>query len=488
MKLAPAQLDRACGAVLGSAIGDALGAPYEFDLAAVGPDGPQMIGGGIGNSAPGEWTDDTAMMWCILDVAATGADLRSEGALTQVAQRFRDWFDWRPPDMGNQTRTILAASGEHPTGATMTATSFDLHARTGHTAGNGSLMRTAPVALAYLDDVEGLAVTARRLGALTHYDVRAQESCVLWSLAIRHAILHAELNIRSGLSLLDSDGQSYWAERLDEAESSEPGRFNPNGWAVSALQAAWSAIVHTPVPTDRPPSEHLAGALATAIGIGNDTDTVAAIAGSLLGARWGASAVQAKWRRINHGYPGRTGEQLVELAQLTVNGGQPGAYGWPLAERIDYSGFQHTTERVQHPHDDGVWLTDAAALDDLPDGVSAVVSLCLVGQSQVPADVEHVIFRLIDEPDASFNPNLDFILADAARTVRALRKEGKTVLVHCVAAQSRTTAVAIAYAMLLGQSLGDATTAVKRALPSSRPNIGFRQALERLEVAGFAGG
>lgn len=69
------------------------------------------------------------------------------------------------------------------------------------------------------------------------------------------------------------------------------------------------------------PSRHLQASLDTAIRIGNDTDTVAAIAGGLLGARWGASAVPAAWRRIVHGYPGRTAEDLVETAQLAVTGG-----------------------------------------------------------------------------------------------------------------------------------------------------------------------
>ena len=80
-------------------------------------------------------------------------------------------------------------------------------------------MRTAPVALPYLDDPAALVEAARAVGALTHYDPHAQEACVLWSLAIRHAILHAELDVRAGLDYLDADAAAYWTERIDEAET-----------------------------------------------------------------------------------------------------------------------------------------------------------------------------------------------------------------------------------------------------------------------------
>ena len=480
MTLTAAQTDRAVGAVLGTAIGDALGAPYEFGMAPLGPDGPAMIGGGLGNFAPGEWTDDTSMAWAILDVAATGADLRSEAALTSIARNFRAWYDAGPADIGIQTRRVLAAAGREPTAAAMTAASRELHEATGRTAGNGSLMRTAAVALPHLDDAAAVADAARAVSALTHHDPRAQEASALWSLAIRHAILAGELDLRAGLNHLDAEAAAYWAERIDEAEQLPPGRFAPNGWAVTALQAAWSAIVHTPVPTSGPECGHLPGSLVTAIGIGDDTDTVAAIAGALLGARYGASAIPAPWRRISHGYPGLTGERLVELAHLAVNDGRPNAYGWPQTARIDYFGGTGPRTLVRHPHDPGVWLSDASVLDNLPAGITAVVSLCLVGRDQVPAEVEQIRYRLIDEPDPAINPNLDFVIADAAGTVAALRDEGHEVLLHCVAAQSRTPTVAAAYAMLRGVPPERALADIMGSLPAASPNPGFLAALRRL--------
>lgn len=254
--------------------------------------------------------------------------------------------------------------------------------------------------------------------------------------------------------------------------------FRPNGWVVTALQAAWASIHQTPVPAEDP-RRHLEEALATVSGIGHDTDTTAAIAGALLGARWGASAVPAEWRRVSHGYPGLTGEDLVKLAHLAANPG-PGVYGWPSIDKIDYSQFGGRGTLVQHPHDQGVWLGDALALDDLPGEITAVVSLCLLGTDQAPAGREHVVFRLIDVPDIERNPNLDFILRDTAETIATLRAEGHHVLVHCVAAQSRTPTAGIAYSLRVGVPLDEAYAAVLAALPDAKPNSGFQAALTRI--------
>ncbi|MEU6133799.1 ADP-ribosylglycohydrolase family protein [Nocardioides sp. NPDC047086] len=318
MGLTEAQNDRAVGAVVGTAVADALGAHYEFDRPPLGADeNAQMLGGGLGPFAPGEWTDDTTMAWCILDVAASGLDLRTEEGLTAVARNFRAWSESEPKDIGSQTSRVLDAAGPAPTAAELRLVSEKLHETTGRTGGNGSLMRTAPVPLRYLGDRPAVAEAAAAVSALTHWDEHARSGCALWSLAIEHAVMHGELDVRSGLSLLSPAEASFWTEKLDEAETTPPSTFNPNGWVVTALQAAWSSIAQTPATGP----EHYVEALDTAIRIGNDTDTVAAIAGGLLGARWGASAIPAEWRALSHGYPGIPGDFLATLALDTVAAG-----------------------------------------------------------------------------------------------------------------------------------------------------------------------
>ena len=191
MRMTSAQNDRACGVLLGSAVRDALGAGYEF--ARVAPDlVPAMIGGGLGGFAPGEWTDDTAQSLAIAQVAATGIDLRTPEALTGVAQRFADWYADGPADVGVQTSAVLALAGRTPTAKEMAEAAREVHERNGRSAGNGALMRTGPVALAYLDDPEALVEAAMKVSALTHHEEVARESCAVWCLMIRHAVLRGE--------------------------------------------------------------------------------------------------------------------------------------------------------------------------------------------------------------------------------------------------------------------------------------------------------
>ena len=206
-------------------------------------------------------------------------------------------------------------------------------------------MRTAPVALAYLDDPEALVEAATRISALTHYDPEAGEACAIWCLGIRHAVLHGTFDgVREALLHLPAERAAVWAARLD-AGRGQPAVALPEE-RVGRRGPAGRVVGHHPHPgpgrrpaTGSHPAQHLQLALEAAVRGGNDTDTVAAIAGGLLGARWGASAVPAQWRRAVHGWPfDGAGEptrarQLTDLATLTVKGG-PGP-GRDVAGRAD---------------------------------------------------------------------------------------------------------------------------------------------------------
>jgi ADP-ribosyl-[dinitrogen reductase] hydrolase len=410
-------------------------------------------------------------------VAATGTDLREEEALDALVRRWHEWSQ-DAKDVGVQTRSDLSRAGRQGISArTARAESAGLHKLTGRTAGNGSLMRTAPVALAYLDDEDALVEAARAVSELTHYDPDAGDACVLWCYAIRHAILTGALDARIGLQHSDADRRDLWASRLDVAEKSQPSDFTNNGWVVEALQGAWSAISTTPIPTDAPATgvfgvDHLRLALDAAVRGGNDTDTVAAIAGGLLGAAYGASAVPAEWRRVLHGWPGMRTRDLVELASMITRKGTADGFDF------SYSGYE-TGIVGRHPHDDGVWLGGIGALRSLPEGVDAVVSLCRVGDADLPAHAEHIDVRLIDQEGE--NANLDFMLLDTVRAVEQLRHDGRTVLIHCVQAESRTPTVGALYgARLRGIAIDDALAAVCGVLRDADPIPEFREALRRV--------
>jgi ADP-ribosylglycohydrolase len=299
--------DRAAGVLLGGATGDALGVPYEYGSRPLPPPGepPRMLGGGLGGIAPGQWSDDTEMACVIAQAAADGADLRTDAGLDVVADGFLGWFAQDPPDVGVQTAAVLRGVEPGPgSAARLRRAAADLHERTGRSAGNGSLMRTAPVALAHLGDTGAIVEAATAVSALTHHDPRAAEACVLWCLALDHAVRTGEVDVRVGLAHVGPQ----WAALLDEADS--PLRFGgTNGWVVAALQGAWAAVDG---------ATGVAEGLERAIRGGGDTDTVAAIAGGLLGAVFGAAAVPVLGDL--HGWPGLTGDDLVGLGTRLVRG------------------------------------------------------------------------------------------------------------------------------------------------------------------------
>lgn len=222
-KLSPQQLDHAIGAVLASAAGDALGAPYEFQASI--PDSQPVVLHAGGAWELGEWTDDTSMAMPILDALARGDRPENTSVLGRIVGEWRAWSK-TAKDVGIQTRHLLGSLHADSTEQDSRRAARAVHESTGRSAGNGSLMRTGPVALGYLGnsatDSRALAAMARRISDLTHFEADSGDACVIWSLAIRHAVLTGKYDVRSGVDALPEERRSRWHELLDIAELHQP--------------------------------------------------------------------------------------------------------------------------------------------------------------------------------------------------------------------------------------------------------------------------
>jgi ADP-ribosylglycohydrolase len=307
-------------------LGDALGAPYEFSTASPGVTlrgtVDDLPGGGAHDWRPGEWTDDTSMAVPILEAISHGDELTSDKALDRIGVV---WWGWAKDakDVGVQTRRVLSDLAK-PSAVDLRVAAYNVHRDTGRSAGNGSLMRTPPVALAYLAAHDGAARTAsaaRAVSALTHFDPDAGDACVVWSLAVRSAILDGAVDWKAALAALPEERRSRWQQLVHEASSSQPDAFPNNGWVVHAFQEAVSALASAGPSrgswTQGDPAPYLA-TIENVINAAGDTDTVAAIAGSLAGALVGASALPEAWLDLLHGWPGIGASELASLTDAAL--------------------------------------------------------------------------------------------------------------------------------------------------------------------------
>jgi ADP-ribosyl-[dinitrogen reductase] hydrolase len=485
MKLSPAVLDRAVGAVAASAVGDALGAPYEF-----GPPRPDarcaMEGGGSFQWRPGEWTDDTQLALAVLSPM-------SEGHVEpkRMGRAMIEWFASTPRDVGVQTASVLRRARH---GLPMKDAAAAYQAENPDAAGNGALMRTAPVALGHLGDRAAIAELAREVAALTHPHADSIEACVLWSLAIERAIATASPTepfdwrcaLEDGLDLVRADRRDEWRSRIDAAIGHHPSEwYRSNGWVVAAFQAAVAAITSTPVPSSATPCDHLADTLRLVARSGGDTDTVGAIAGALLGARWGGTAVPLAWRRVLHGRrtyaePPVSGAQLDAMARLAIRGGNTDSIGWPGEERLIERYIEDWDAEPRRVELEGAWFGTVADVEGaVADGATVVVSLCRMGTDDVAPPATQLTVGLIDSNPAD-NPNLVYVLQDTARAVADLVDAGERVFVHCVAAQNRAPSLAAAYLRTRGAPADEAIDRASEAL-RSRPKPFLRDAIHQVE-------
>jgi ADP-ribosyl-[dinitrogen reductase] hydrolase len=275
--------DRSVASVLGLALGDALGAPFEFVRAERIPRPLPAFERPWMGKPPGTWTDDTAMarnLWRSL--IAHGGELDQ----ADVLSRHLAWLESGPPDVGNLTRKVLTRWAE---GAPDAAREYVERRGPEVSAGNGSVMYCAPLGVAYARRSDDLFEAAPALSAITHWDERCRTACLAVTLAaaalvrgvpvdtaVTHAV-HAVAEREGGEELEYLVGEAGRARPLDG-----PDMGFTLFTAGLALQVAGEA-------------RGFEDGLRYVVGLGGDTDTNAAVAGALLGAAHGTRSLPAPW-------------------------------------------------------------------------------------------------------------------------------------------------------------------------------------------------
>ena len=272
--------DRFRGVLLGLAVGDALGGPLEFQPART-PDRylTEMVGGGWQKLAPGEWTDDTQQVLCIVESFLVKRVFDPD----DIARRFVVWMQSSPKDIGLHTRRVLDAI-QH--GDSWEDASRAAQALTPDNAPNGSLMRCAPLALFFCRHPEYVASLSPVLSRITHAHPDCEWACVFLNVAIVGLLtgLSRQEAVELGYAACDGASQAL-KDRIGSAM--EPTcEVAPTGYVLDTLEVAVWAFLHTRTFED---------AVVTAVNRGADADTVGAVVGALAGARYGLSGIPARW-------------------------------------------------------------------------------------------------------------------------------------------------------------------------------------------------
>ena len=279
--LTPAQQDRACGCLLGLAIGDALGSTLEFATRDTRPVVQDLVGGGPFGLTPGQWTDDTSMALCLAD------SLVAHGRLDtgDLMRRFVNWWQHgensctgRCFDIGITTRNAL--SHFERTGR-LASDGGDNDRQ----AGNGTLMRLAPIAIFAAPDIAKAVDLAVAQSRTTHAAPVAHDACAYFATLLVEAIVGAEKE-----TILSPRAFAGRAEIADIAAGGWRGKtrdqISSSGYVVHTLEAALWCVHQT---TDFREAVILAANLA------DDADTVAAVTGQLAGALYGRASVPGPW-------------------------------------------------------------------------------------------------------------------------------------------------------------------------------------------------
>ena len=275
-----AMRERAVGAMLGLAVGDAIGTTLEFKSRDTYEHLADMVGGGPFGLKSGEWTDDTAMAIALMDSLAANPELDEADLMT----RFVSWHEegvysctGRCFDIGITTRQALARWKR--TGDPLAGSSDPM------SAGNGSLMRLAPVAIRHWRDRHLMADIAARQSMTTHGAGEAVDACIAFADMLADAI---EGRVKDEV-LCDRD-EPYEGQiksiMLGSWRTKERHEIRASGYVAHSLEATLWCVART---------SSFEEAVLLAANLGEDADTTAAITGQLAGALYGSRAISRDW-------------------------------------------------------------------------------------------------------------------------------------------------------------------------------------------------
>lgn len=310
---APTRLQRYLGCIVGLATGDALGTTLEFRKPGSFKPIDDIVGGGPFSLEPGQWTDDTSMALCLAEslIARSGFDPLDQ------CERYVDWMNNGHLssngycfDVGNTvTRALMEfQSSRNPYSGP--SDKYD--------AGNGSIMRLAPVPMFYAHEPELAVHFSGESSRTTHQTTACIDACRYLG-GILAALLNGESK-EAVLSPLFHPTQGSWgssdlcAEITQVAAGSfktkQPPSICGSGYVVQSLEAALWAFHHS--------TDFRDGAL-LAVNLGNDSDTTGAIYGQLAGAYHGIEGIPADWKaKISHfEFIGDFAKQLYSQTTLT---------------------------------------------------------------------------------------------------------------------------------------------------------------------------
>ena len=302
-EMPPSLLERYRGCLLGLACGDALGTSVEFMPRGSFKPLTDMLGGGPFGLRAGQWTDDTSMALCLAEslLSRAGFDARDQMA------RYLNWWQWgylsstgECFDIGMTVRDALTRfqqNGEPFAGS-----------HEPNTAGNGSLMRLAPVVLFFHPQRKELLARCADSSRTTHAAPEAVECCMLFGLILSEALsgaTRAEL-LQQDPTRFDEPAVAALARGDYLARSAE--QIVGSGYSVASLTAALWCFQH---------SDSFEAAVLLAANLGDDADTTAAITGQLAGAYYGVQGIPAHWlaRLHMHDEIQQTADQLLRAAQ-----------------------------------------------------------------------------------------------------------------------------------------------------------------------------